>query len=69
MCDFAALAITAVIVSDVRRVLPPRPGARIGGVNRALRVDVPMTGQRLTRWLLFYAAMLLADAAAIVRWW
>ena len=34
--------------------------------NRAPRVSAPMAGFRLTRWLLFYLAMLLADAAVIV---
>ena len=41
-------------------------GARIAAVNRSLRVDVPLAGWRLGRWLLFYVAMLLADAAVIV---
>ncbi len=30
------------------------------------RVYTPMTGWRLTRWLLFYAALVLFDAAVIV---
>ena len=43
-----------------------QPGARIGGVSRVPRVHTPMAGWRLSRWLLFYLAMLLADAAVIV---
>ena len=35
-------------------------------MNRALRVDVPLAGFRQGRWLLFYLAMLLADAAVVV---
>ena len=35
-------------------------------MNRAPRVHVPMTSGPLTRWLLFYLAMLLADAAVVV---
>ncbi len=35
-------------------------------MSRTPRVYDPMTGSRLTRWLLFYLAMLLADAAVIV---
>ena len=35
-------------------------------MSRAPRVYVPMTSGRLTRWLLFYLAMLLADAAVVV---
>ena len=35
-------------------------------MSRVPRVYVPMAGWKLTRWLLFYLAMLLADAAVIV---
>ena len=35
-------------------------------MSRSPRVFVPMTRSRLTRWLLFYLAMLLADAAVVV---
>ncbi len=35
-------------------------------MSRAQRVYVPMAGWKLGRWLLFYAAMLLADAAVVV---
>ncbi len=33
--------------------------------NREPRVRLPLTSFRLTRWLLFYPAMLLADAAVV----
>ena len=35
-------------------------------MSRALRVYVPMAGWKLARWSLFYAAMMLADAAVVV---
>ena len=42
-------------------------GARIAAMTRAPRVYVRMAGWKLTRWgLLFYLAMLLADAAVVV---
>ncbi len=34
--------------------------------NRSPRVSVPMTGWRQARWLLFYLAMALVDAAVVV---
>lgn len=37
----------------------------IGG-SRSPRVHVRMTSWRLTRWLLFYLAMMLAGAAVVV---
>ena len=39
---------------------------RITAVSRAPRLFAPMAGWKLGRWLLFYLAMLLADAAVIV---
>ena len=35
-------------------------------MSRSPRAYVPMVGWKLTRWLLFYAAMLLVDAAVVV---
>lgn len=33
-------------------------------IDRAPSVYIPMTGWKLARWLLFYPAMILLDAAA-----
>ncbi len=46
--------------------IPASLGARIVAVSRAPRVYVPMAGWKPAPWLLFYLAMLLADAAVIV---
>ena len=48
-------------------VTPPRGRRKANGLDlNAPRSGSTMTSWRLTRWLLFYLAMLLADAAVIV---